>query len=94
MPVPDVLTWAQWFETAKDERIVARTDLRVGGYVSTVFLGLDHSFFGDGPRQLFETLVFDGPHDGAGCRYATWAQAEAGHQALVKAYGGAAKVPK
>jgi hypothetical protein len=52
---PDLWTWAMWFEKA--DRQVAETfvgDL----WVSTVFLGLDHSW-GNGPPILWETMVFD-----------------------------------
>lgn len=55
---PDLLTWARWVEEA--DRRVGLT--RVGPYhVSTVFLGLDHSFnFTGRPRPpiLFETMVY------------------------------------
>lgn len=78
----DLMTWAKWFETAREDRIVAKTELE-DCTVSTVFLGLDHSF-SEGPPQIFETLVFDGPHDGDMDRYETWEQAEAGHVAMVE----------
>ena len=55
----------------------------VGPYrISTVFLGLDHSFDVEGPPILFETMVFFsrlGALDIDMDRYATWAEAEAGH---------------
>lgn len=51
--------------------------------VSTVFLGLDHSFGGPVPL-IFETLVFGGPLDGEMKRHSTWAEAEAGHAEMVK----------
>ncbi|HJY45276.1 MAG TPA: hypothetical protein VJ301_11690 [Propionibacteriaceae bacterium] len=77
----DVLTWARWLETA--DRHVGRTVLD-GVVVSTVFLGLNHSY-GDrhAARHIFETMVFGGPLDEECERYATWAQAEAGHAAMV-----------
>lgn len=50
--------------------------------VSTVFLGLDHSW-GDGEPQIFETMVFGGALDQEQERYSTWAEAEAGHAAMV-----------
>ena len=40
------------------DRGIARDELDDGSVVSTVFLGLDHQFFCDGPPLLFETLVF------------------------------------
>lgn len=79
--VQDLFTWARWFETA--DRQVANTD-RGDVRISTVFLGLDHSFgVGDGPL-LFETMIFGGPEDGYCERYATWADAEAGHTKAVE----------
>lgn len=52
--------------------------------VSTIFLGLDHSF-GQGPPRLWETMVFGrgSPWDDTQVRYATEAEALAGHQQLV-----------
>lgn len=74
--VDDLMEWARWFETA--DRIVHQQ--QVGDYfVSTVFLGLDHSF-GSGPPLLFETMVFDEQRNEMYCeRYSTWEQAVAGH---------------
>jgi hypothetical protein len=51
-------TWARWFETA--ERQVAKSLIGVSS-VSTVFLGLDHSYGDAGPPVLWETMVFGGP---------------------------------
>ena len=52
----NLLEWARWMEDA--DRRVAETI--VGDYrVSTVFLGLDHSFRQNGaPPVLFETMIF------------------------------------
>ena len=52
----DLMTWAQWFDDVEARR-VARTELANGGYVSTVFLGLDHGW-GEGPPILWETMLF------------------------------------
>lgn len=49
--------------------------------VSTVFLGLDHSF-GEGPPLLFEAMAFGGPLDEEQERCTTWEQAEAMHAAM------------
>jgi len=80
----DLLTWARWFETA--DRHVANEI--VNGYrISTVFLGIDHRFSGEGPPLLFETMVF--PNGGEHLddmqeqfceRAATWEEAEACHR--------------
>ena len=80
-PVPvEMMRWAKWFETA--DRKVAVT--MVGDIkISTVFLGLDHSF-GHGPPLLFETMIFGGPHDEDMARYSTWDEAEAGHNKVVE----------
>lgn len=79
----DLLRWARWIETA--ERHVAST--QIGDvWVSTVFIGLDHNFFGEGPPVLFETLAFVNHQSAetlAFARYSTWEEAEAGHGAAV-----------
>ena len=80
-PVDDVIQWARWFETA--DRRVARTDLPGGVEVSTVFLGLDHSFGLAKTPILFETMVFGGKYDQYEERYATWEEAEEGHSRAV-----------
>ena len=80
VPEPNLLKWAQWFEHA--DRLVAHT---VQGElsVSTVFLGLDHSYF-TGPPILFETMVFRAGGSGETDRYSTWEEAEKGHAEMVK----------
>ena len=50
--------------------------------VSTVWLGMDHSF-GDGPPLIFETMVFGGELDQECDRYTTEEQAQQGHAAMV-----------
>lgn len=80
IPEPDLMKWANWFEAAN--RRVAKTDTK-NGQVSTVFLGLDHSF-GDGPVQLFETLVFGGTLNDEQDRYSTWDDAVSGHKEMVQ----------
>lgn len=79
VPEPDLLKWGQWLETAN--RHVGQDEIGTAR-VSTVFLGLDHSF-GDGPPLLFETMVFGGKMDGETWRYETWEQAAAGHKAVI-----------
>jgi hypothetical protein len=46
--------------------------------VSTVFLGMDHSF-GEGPPLIFETMIFGGEHDEFQDRCSTYAEAEEMH---------------
>jgi hypothetical protein len=53
-----LLQWGRMMEDLAYRR-VAETTLDDGKWVSTVWLGLDHSF-GGGERQIFETMVFSG----------------------------------
>jgi len=70
----DLRTWAKSIE---GNHHVA--DETIGeARVSTVFLGLDHSFGGPVPI-LFETMVFGGALDGEQVRYTNWDDAERGH---------------
>ena len=76
----DLTTWAKGLEgNNRDVGKDAVKDTRI----STVFLGLDHSF-GDGPPLLFETMVFGGALDGEMDRYTTWEDAKQGHKEMIK----------
>lgn len=77
----DLMKWAKWLDTA--DRKVAKTKLKNDVRVSTVFLGLDHSYK-EGPPLLFETMVFGGKHDGDMERYSTWQEAVRGHERIVR----------
>jgi hypothetical protein len=63
---------------------VALTKVYDGCEVSTVFLGLNHAWGDRDPPLLFESMVFGGPFSDDQERYATWAEAEAGHARLVE----------
>jgi hypothetical protein len=88
VPVTDTLAWAAWMHTA--DRHVARScwgdaDGRELARVSTVFLGLDHSWAPPGhggPPVLFETMVFAPGHrlDQYQWRHTTWDEAAAEHE--------------
>ena len=67
-------------------RVVARSDMGCWGELSTVFLGIDHSFFtrGIGPPLLFETMVFGGPFSDEQWRWTTYDEAEAAHAQIVE----------
>lgn len=78
VPCEDLMEWSAWFEDSGDKRVVAQTQVR-DCMVSTVFLGLDHSFSPDAPPVLFETMIFGGPLDGEQTRYSTRAAAHRGH---------------
>ena len=70
----DLMTWLQ---TARQNRVLA-SDHIGDVHVSTVFLGLDHSFGGAFPI-LWETMIFGGPHDQYQDRYSSKEDALAGH---------------
>jgi len=75
----DLFAWGRWLEAA--EVRVERTiidDVRV----STVFLGLDHSFSEEGPPILFETMIFGGHFDQEQDRCATWDEAVLMHHKM------------
>jgi hypothetical protein len=77
----DMLTWVRWFESAdRHVKLTEQGDVRI----STVCLGLDHSFSDEGPPVLFETMAFgvEGLDDDQE-RYCTWDEAEAGHERWV-----------
>jgi hypothetical protein len=88
-PCADVLSWAQWFEANNERRVIAR-DTHGDVRVSTVFLGLDHSFL-DGPPVLWESMVFGGPLDGEQYRYHRRHEALAGHEELLQRVQAAAR---
>lgn len=74
----DLHQWAIWMEDNRTKRHVADETFN-GVRISTVFLGLDHNHFGDGPPLLFETMVFSGALNESMERYSTWIEAEEGH---------------
>jgi len=76
-----LMAWAKWFETS--ERIVKQEQVG-NSKVSTVFLGLDHSFLDEAP-VLWETMVFGGKLDLEMERCSgNREQAEAMHELMVK----------
>jgi len=81
------ISMEEWARLAaiKEYQKVSDTTLPNGVRVSTVWLGLDHSFRGGKPL-IFETMVF--PPDSwseLGCRrYCTEQEAKVGHEAMVK----------
>jgi hypothetical protein len=80
VPTHDPMKWGRMMEDIDTRRVAQNT---VGDvWVSTVFLGLDHNW-GDGPPLLFETMAFRDKQEIAMDRYSTWAEAEAGHTAML-----------
>jgi hypothetical protein len=88
LPAKSVEEWARWFEaTSSDDaagRRVARDRIDGGVEVSTVFLGMDHSFLLGAPL-LFESMIFGGRYDSHLWRYSTRAEAVAGHARVLDA---------
>jgi hypothetical protein len=76
----DIGEWGRWMAT--NTRAVAKTSID-GADVSTVFLGLDHSFRVGAVPILFETMIFGGAHDQYQERYATLEEAMRGHERAV-----------
>lgn len=82
----------EWGKLHADfESRVIRQEYAGKHWVSTVWMGIDHSF-GQGPPLIFETMVFPSKEDlgEEDCqRYATKEEALAGHRAMVKKWRGA-----
>lgn len=69
-------------------KIIKQTTVADGKWISTVWLGTDHSF-GDGEPLFFETMVFPKKGDFNDIdlqRYTTLEEAEKGHEEVVKKY--------
>ena len=91
-----MMAWAQLLND-RDYATVAYDEVGISVKVSTVWLGLDHSFF-EGPPIIFETMVFtfrDEPYtmpsgheywwEGVEqYRYSTLAEAEVGHAKILE----------
>lgn len=61
--VENCLKWAEWLN-ANDEKLHVG-DTWVGeARVYTVFLGLDYNWRAQGPPVFWETMIFNGPHNG------------------------------
>ncbi len=74
--------WANQFETMDRQLKVDKVkDLNV----STIWLGLNHNYFGGEPL-LFETMIFKGHMESMGyCnRYSTWDEALEGHKKAIQ----------
>lgn len=77
----DAREWVRLFKSDEYKRVALDA---VGPVrVSTVWLGLDHSFNGDSAPLIFETMVFEGDSDGDCERYTTLTEAQRGHEAML-----------
>ena len=73
--------WAGWFNNPDVRRVAFEA---IGdAEVSTVFLGLDHSYGNSNRPILFETMVFGSDLNGEMDRCSTWDEAVAMHNAMV-----------
>src|SRR5262245_38313201 len=94
----DALTWSiQREEMRKRNTKHVGSDTINGRWVSTVWLGLNHNYFEDGPPHIFETMIRDevkGEWLDYCERYSTWQEAEQGHRRtieLIKIFTGLGK---
>jgi len=82
----DVEKWATYFENM-DYKSIARDVLGDGRVVSTIWLGIDHSYGdSDGP-MIFETMIFESEGDFTDLycdRYSTEQDALDGHKHAVE----------
>ena len=81
------LEWASKFEDLEYKRI-AWTQISPEVHVSTVWMGLDHNFSGEGPPVIFESMAFlehgkPFPTEIDSERYSTEAEARVGHERMV-----------
>lgn len=74
--------WGKWMRLHHARRLLARTVVGEDA-VSTVFLGIDHSYHG-GPPILWETMIVGGRHTGYLLRYSTRYAALKGHQFIAE----------
>jgi len=83
VPEPDTLAWARWFRDRESAIVKQQTVLGIC-WVSTVFLGTNHSFTRTGRPILFETMSFwQGNHGEEQERCSTWLEAEEMHRQVV-----------
>jgi len=85
----NLMKWSAWFDTT--DPTIERSHVGEAEVV-TQFLGRDHRV-GDGPPELYETLVLNVPLDWEPQRYATLEGARKGHGQVVERVGKALRRP-
>lgn len=81
---PDLMKWAHWMETEmRKKKRVAETWIGLI-WVSTVFLGLDHSYDRSRPPVLWETMIFVGSCSSDCVRYRSMKDAIDGHAKAIR----------
>ena len=85
-PIDNTIEWGVLFQDRAYKRIACDKLPKTKKWVSTVWLGLDHSFTEEGPPLIFETMAFSGKgFEELDCRrWATEAEAIAGHRDMVR----------
>jgi len=82
----DVFEWFAFIEKGIEARRVALDDIEFPGSdpvrISTVFVGVEIGARRAGRPMLFESMVMGGPLDERIRRYATWDEAQRGHDIL------------
>jgi hypothetical protein len=77
----DLIAWDKFMST--ESRRVKATVTK-NGWISTVFLGLDHNLSVEGEPLLFETMIFYGPLNMYMQRCSTWDEAEIQHEVVLR----------
>lgn len=80
-----LMEWGSYLQQNRKDRIVKK-EIVNGCKISTVFIGLDHSFSFSPIPEIFETMIFvdEDMKDIYLDRYATWKEAEEGHERAVQ----------
>lgn len=83
------MTVEEWYKKFSDfdYKNLKKTTLSWGGVVSTIWLGLDHSFLQQGTPLIFESMLFPLESNFLEFdmdRYSTEAEALSGHERMVK----------
>lgn len=84
----DSRKWERWMGNSEN-RVVERTNVSGKGYVSTVFLGFEHSLpYLEKNKNyipfLFETMVFSGKFNRYSKKHSSYEEAKIGHAETVK----------
>lgn len=83
----EVLEWGEQLEemSISGAKIVANEEVN-GKIISTVWLGVNHSYNDGFPPLIFETMIFEGDScwDIYCDRYSSWDEALAGHQKAIR----------
>lgn len=78
----DSARWDAWWSVLEN-RVLTRTRIAERVHVSTVFLGRDLNWTGEGEPMLWESMILGGSLHGRSERYTSRADAERGHALLV-----------